>query len=128
MRAGFTYGRYALGRRTHGYVVTWRDEGRKRRCYRLGETVEAKARAALIAFATAHTKASAASAVTVGDLMARYLDDRKHDGKSISKQAELLQRRLANQSENGSPHGPEHYCGCKRQSEDVSAFADRESS
>ena len=49
MRAGFTYGRYALGRRTHGYVVTWRDEGRKRRCYRLGETVEAKARAALIA-------------------------------------------------------------------------------
>lgn len=86
MRAGFTYGRYALGRRTHGYVVTWRDEGSKRRCYRLGETVEAKARAALIAFATAHAKASAATAVTVGDIMARYIADRAHDGKSTSKQ------------------------------------------
>ena len=128
MRAGFTYGRYALGLRNPA-MSSPGDEGRKRRCYRPGETVEAKARAALIAFATAHTKASAASAVTVGDLMARYLDDRKHDGKSISKQAELLQTSVGESVGEWITTWPEHYCElAKAKSEDVSALPTRESS
>lgn len=86
MRAGFTYGRYRLGRRSFGYVVTWHDAGGKRRCYRLGETVEERARAALISFATVHAKTEQTETITVGAVVARYIADREAEGKGSSKQ------------------------------------------
>lgn len=86
MRAGFTYGRYRLGKRRHGYVVTWGDASGRRRCYRLGETVEERARAALISFATAHAKTEQTETVTVGAVVARYIADREAEGKGSGKQ------------------------------------------
>ena len=85
MRAGYSYGDYRLGRRKHGYVVTW-TEGDHRRCYRLGTKLESEAKPRLIAFATAHERSKAKGAVTVGPIVEAYIADRARDGKTTSKQ------------------------------------------
>lgn len=77
---------YRLGRLNGRWVVTWWEEGRRRR-YRLSEGIaRAQADAELDTFVRNREKVFSAEIVTVSDVFPAYLRDRELDGKSVEKQ------------------------------------------
>jgi integrase len=77
---------YKLGRLKGRFVVTWREDGRRRR-YRLGKGIsKSEAELQRVRFLKSRERLNAREATTVGELFAAYLKDREIDGKSIEKQ------------------------------------------
>lgn len=77
---------YKLGKLKGRFVVTWREDGRRRR-YRLGKGIsKSEAELQRVRFIKSRERLSAREATTVAELFAAYLKDRQIDGKSIEKQ------------------------------------------
>lgn len=76
----YQVGKYRLGQLGGEAVVTWSEDGRRKR-WRLGVWTESEGRAALDRFAKSATAIEARLAVTLDEIWANYIVDRELDGK-----------------------------------------------
>lgn len=78
---------YSLGKLKGRYVVTWAENGRRRRIRLSPKITQAQARIELDQFVRNRIKVQAREATTIGEIYKQYLADRERDKRPTSKQS-----------------------------------------
>lgn len=83
----FEVGQYRLGSLGRDACAVWKEEGRRRRRFRLGTALtQQEAETALHAFAKARNRMVEHGTLTCQDIFERYIEDRRQDGKKTRHQ------------------------------------------